>query len=74
MTVWFKPEGDYWFKENISNISKFIDLLVEAVKQQINPAFVLISTMKAGREGFEPPTAGLRVPRSTWLSYRPTEI
>ena len=29
--------------------------------------------MKAGLEGFEPSTAGLRVLCATWLRYRPTQ-
>jgi hypothetical protein len=29
--------------------------------------------MKAGLEGFEPSTAGLRVLCATWLRYRPTK-
>ncbi|MDK2795247.1 MAG: hypothetical protein PWQ22_1027 [Archaeoglobaceae archaeon] len=60
-----------WLKQNVSNISKFIEKLVEGSKNQIQSAFVLISKSETGREGFEPTTAGLRVPRSSWLSYRP---
>ena len=39
---------------------------IEEERIQTNP-----DTKVAGQEGFEPPTTGLRVPRSTWLSYWP---
>ncbi len=71
MTIWFKPEVYDWLKKNVSNVSEFLNQLVESVKSQVQPAVILISKIDTGREGFEPPTAGLRVPRSAWLSYRP---
>ena len=60
-----------WLKKSTDNASKFIESLVNAVQKQIQPLAFIISKTETGREGFEPPTAGLRVPRSAWLSYRP---
>ena len=34
-----------WLHSNVSNISKFIEQLIIASKEQIEPAFVLISRM-----------------------------
>ena len=60
-----------WLKKSTDNASRFIENLVNAVSQGIQPLAFVISKTDTGRRGFEPPTAGLRVPRSTWLSYRP---
>ena len=60
-----------WLKKSTDNASRFIENLVMAVSQGIQPLAFIISKTDTGREGFEPPTAGLRVPRSAWLSYRP---
>ena len=60
-----------WLKKSTDNASRFIENLVNAASQQIQPLAFIISKTETGREGFEPPTAGLRVPRSAWLSYRP---
>ncbi len=71
--ITISEENYRWLKENVSNISDFIDKLVEAAKSGLRPYAGVIPKTNTGREGFEPPTAGLRVPRSTWLSYRPLE-
>ncbi len=42
MTVWFEPEVYYWLKENVSNVSKFVNNVLKSIKHQIQPAFVLI--------------------------------
>ncbi len=60
-----------WLKKNTDNASRFIESLVNAISQQIQPLAFVISKTETGRRGFEPPTPGLRVPCSAWLSYRP---
>ena len=56
-------------KRLIPNLSAFVE--AELAKAIILAGRGLLSNFGAGREGFEPPTAGLRVPRSSRLSYRP---
>ena len=65
------PQVYEWLKKSTDNASRFIESLVNAASQRIQPLAFIISKTETGREGFEPPTAGLRVPRSAWLSYRP---
>lgn len=63
--VRISKEAYDWLKENVSNISKFIERLVEGSKSQIQQAYVLISKSETPPAGFEPATMWLTATRST---------
>ena len=57
------------------------EMNAKRVRERLNKFFLIIplksgpnepEPVEAGPEGFEPPAYGLRVHRSTWLSYGPT--
>ncbi|MEM2458562.1 MAG: hypothetical protein QXM61_06875, partial [Archaeoglobaceae archaeon] len=54
MHITLSSDNYDWLKQNVSNASAFIDQLVKSVKDQIQPAFVLV---KALGVGFEPTRA-----------------
>ncbi|MEM4541507.1 MAG: hypothetical protein QXP46_08430, partial [Archaeoglobaceae archaeon] len=54
MHITLSSDNYDWLKKNVSNASAFIDQLVRTVKDQIQPAFVLV---KALGVGFEPTRA-----------------
>ena len=59
-------------RKKTDNISSFTERIIRAVLFEEPAELVAIIPKRlAGRRGFEPPTKGLRVPRSSWLSYRP---
>ena len=41
------------------------------MRAPLGPESVVLKPYQAGLRGFEPPANGLKVRRSTWLSYRP---
>ncbi len=43
LNITISPENYNWLKERIGNASKFIDSLIDAVKEQTQPAVMVIS-------------------------------
>ncbi len=43
MTVWWTPENYHWLKENVSNVSHFLNRVIDDIKSQIEPRLILIS-------------------------------
>ncbi len=46
LNITISPENYNWLKEKIGNASKFIDSLIDAVKEQTQPAVVVISPVE----------------------------
>ena len=61
MHITLSEENYQWLKENVENASDFIDKLIEAAKHGFEQYLANTPKTNTGREGFEPPTAGLRV-------------
>ncbi len=62
-------------REYIPNLPQFLEnRLLEFLKWVNHPLASTSNTQVTGRRGFEPPTPGLRVPCSAWLSYRPSTL
>gem|GEM_PF-4398756 len=66
MTIWFSDEVHDWLKKNVSNISFLIDQLVKSFRDQVEPAFILVSRIepetKMRRPGFEPGAGARQAP------------
>ena len=43
MTVWWTSENYRWLKENISNVSHFLNKVIDELKNQIEPRLILIT-------------------------------
>ena len=43
MTVWWTSENYHWLKENISNVSHFLNKVIDELKNQIEPRLILIT-------------------------------